>query len=191
MALHDEIAILDVDGVFANFTEYYLEIVNEVLDTHYTESDIVHYGIDECLGLTKDEQRRIEAEILGLDFARNLSVLPGSVEGYRALAKVCTPIFCTSIKKSNYTWTYDRAAWLDEHLFGSGREVAFTKHKYLVQGRIFVDDMPYHVEKWMKWNPKGTGVLWKRWYNEGHCPAGATHTNDWDVLKGLMTDGSR
>lgn len=189
--MHDEIALLDVDGVFANFIEHYLEIVNECFDTKHTASDITHYDIDECLGLGEEERAVVNAQILKLDFARNLSVLPGSVDGYTKLAEVCTPVFCTSVLRANYTWTYDRSAWLDEHLFGSGREVIYTKLKHLCRGRIFVDDMPYHVEKWMKWNPEGTGVLWRRWYNEAHCPAGAVHTDDWDVLKGLMTDGRK
>jgi len=188
--MHSKIALLDVDGVLADFIEHYLEIVNECFDTEHAASAITSYDVDECLGLSEDERHTVNREILNLDFARNLSVLPGAVAGFRKLATVCTPVFCTSVLKSNYTWTYDRSAWLDEHLGdGWGREVIYTKLKHLSRGRMFVDDMPYHVEKWMKWNPEGIGVLWKQPYNKNHCPEGAVLTNDWDVLKGLMTDG--
>jgi len=157
--------LIDVDGVVANFAEAFVEVVNEVLDRNHVESDIITYDFSDSLGLDDYDWQVLDRTLGSIGLAEGLDTYPGAVEGVRSLMGVAEVYFVTSILKVCSTWTYDRTQWLKK-LFGDAVEerIVFTDQKQLVQGDIFIDDMPANVNKWAKHN-RGVAVLWEQRHN--------------------------
>jgi 5'-nucleotidase len=48
--------------------------------------------------------------------------------------------------------------WLDKYL-GTDIDVTMTRDKGLVYGRVFVDDWPKYIQKWLTWRKNGVVIM--------------------------------
>ena len=190
------IALIDVDGVGADYVFGYLRHANTVLGTSYTKDNITEHDVEKSLGLSTEERNQVRMEIDRMRMARTLPVLPGFVDGVKRLAESANIFFITSSLTSSQTWEWDRRAWLDQNFGdGWGKKAQFVKDKYLFQGDIFIDDSPENVDKWAtynKWDHHKSPILWSQWYNAKHSSdSRLVRANNWDYIEKLVWDKTK
>lgn len=177
MGVMDKILLLDVDGVVANFGQYYLDIVESKLGYKYNILDLVEWNYSDVMNLSKYEIEIIEHELHLPGCASRLEPHEGAVLGVLSLLEVCDVRFVTAPLRGNPTWVYDRNSWLRGY-FGS--EVAdrtiYAQDKSLVYGDIFVDDKVSNLLGWRF----GVPIIWDQVYNRG-CEF--RRMSDWDELR--------
>ncbi len=153
--------LLDCDGVLCNF----LAGAIPVLEKHLGES---HDGRDDEWDLFSKYPKEIEKKCYN-DFSVEgfCSSLPPYEEAKEAiprLGKIATIYVVTAPLNGPY-WVTEREKWLASHFGIPRHRVVHTSAKYLVQGKVFVDDKPEHVEEWKKSNEGGWALLWDMPYN--------------------------
>jgi 5'(3')-deoxyribonucleotidase len=158
--------LIDVDGVFANFADYYLDYLNFVFETNYKYEDITDFDMEKSLELNDFQKFIMDRWRSKPGIASNLSVDQDVVDTIILLDAISDVYFLTSHLSSNPTWVYERDLWLQHH-FGPnlGRKVIYTKHKQAVTGDIFIDDCYENIVKWAEYNPKGAAYLWTAPWN--------------------------
>jgi len=64
-------------------------------------------------------------------------------------------------------WT-EKVQWCQKNLEDSDDSITITGDKSLVYGRVLVDDYPGYMDRWLKWRPRGLGIMPAHHYNEGY-----------------------
>jgi 5'(3')-deoxyribonucleotidase len=173
----DKILLLDVDGVVANFGQYYLDIVESKLGYKYNISDLVEWNYWDVMKLSEYERQIIDHELHLPGCASRLEPHEGAVAGVLGLIEVCDVRFVTAPLRGNSTWVYDRNLWLREYF---GFEVAdrtiYAQDKSLIYGDIFVDDKISNLSDWRF----GVPIIWDHLYNRG-CEF--RRMSDWSELR--------
>ncbi len=154
-------ALLDVDGVVADFTGDLLRAINSPL----TEADITQWDLFALLGDRAEAARDVCKQDV---FWRHMTLVPGAPEGVAKLqAEGYEIVWVTSPYYACVTWEDARRDWL-YRTFGSGpRQMISTSLKYLVHGDVLIDDKPSHVTDWMK-TTDGIAYLYDRPHNQDH-----------------------
>lgn len=153
--------LCDVDGVIADFTGFYLKLVENVSGCVYAREQVRRWSMKDSLGLPdwveQDVNRLIHEPGSGL----KIEAYPEAVEAVRSLSAAYDLYFVTSPFATAPTWVHDREQWLAKH-FGRdlAKKVVHTDRKYLIAGDALVDDKPSHVEEWSSAHPAGVAVLW-------------------------------
>lgn len=178
--------LLDVDGVLADFTSGYVDIINTQCGTRFTAADVNQWDVCGALRLTKADAARAKRAIgAAQGFAANLRHYPGSIAAVVRLAAIADVRIVTSPWNSNPTWTHDREAWLWKWFDIPHAHVHHTSEKWRVWGDVFVDDKLEAVKAWQaKW-PAGAGILWRTPHNIGETWDGVT-TNNWDEVIAIV-----
>jgi hypothetical protein len=65
--------------------------------------------------------------------------------------------------KTTSAWT-EKVEWCRKHL-SKDVKVTITEDKGLFYGRVLVDDYPDYMLRWLKWRPRGIGIMPKHHYN--------------------------
>lgn len=153
--------LCDVDGVIADFSGFYLKLVERVCGCVYAREQVTQWSMKDSLGLPDWVEEDVNRLIHEPGSGRTIEAFPGAVEAVRALSAAYDLYFVTSPFSSAPTWVHDREQWLDDR-FGRelARKVVHTDRKYLVAGDAIVDDKPSHVEEWSAAHPTGVAVLW-------------------------------
>ena len=64
-------------------------------------------------------------------------------------------------------WT-EKVNWCLKHIKDPENSITITGDKSLVYGRVLVDDYPEYMDLWLKWRPRGLGIMPAHHYNEGY-----------------------
>jgi len=154
------IALLDVDGVVADFTGTLLRTLGSSL----TPADITEYDIFRLLG---DQREQAYAICQDEEFWRRLDVIPGAAEGVEKLRSEGYSVYwVTSPWYTCKGWYLARGAWLKEHFGTPYRHMLPLSEKAMVDGDVFIDDRPDMVVAWWARRGDGVSLLYDQPYNE-------------------------
>ena len=64
-------------------------------------------------------------------------------------------------------WT-EKLVWCQNHIKDPDDSITITGDKSLVYGKVLVDDFPGYMDRWLKWRPRGLGIMPVHHYNEGY-----------------------
>jgi 5'(3')-deoxyribonucleotidase len=153
-------AVLDVDGVVANFIGHLLTTIRAEI----TPEDVTVWDV---FGLLSPAKRRTAVEVLACpDFWRTQPVLPLALEAVAEIERHYDVYWATSPWLDCSEWDHVRRAWLKTHFDAPSERVAVLSCKYLITADLFIDDRPSHVEDWKAWHPHtGLGLLFDAPYN--------------------------
>lgn len=182
--------LMDVDGVIGNFNKLYLDCLLEATGIKKEEKDVTVYNIATALKLT-EEQDAAAWQVLNLPGrAFTIEPYPDAVESVVKLSLITDLYFVTAPVGTSRTWVYDRDQWLQLY-FGPdlGKKVNYTSQKHICSGDFLVEDKPSTLSEWQYFNPKGTGILWERPYNEESTIEAAVRLSDWESLIMMITEG--
>lgn len=159
--------LLDVDGVIADFTGFYLDCVEQTTGRRYVHDDVTEWSISKALGLSNRERAETEALIERPGAALKIRELPGAVDAVKQIMALADVYFVTSPWDSNPTWSHDRREWLLLRFGDLGKRVVHTNCKEVVVGDLLVDDKPDNLIAWSKDPRNGVPVLWDHPSNRG------------------------
>ncbi len=160
----DIIALLDMDGVVADFTGHCLTHFAPHLKNHeVTDWNLAcHWGWD-------DDQLWAAIDKLGEEFWETIPAYPWHEALWSLAESVGEPLYCSSPSHSALA-TAGKQRWLQK-LHGNKFEgFIFTKHKHLLTSTdtILIDDKDGNVERW---NARAASlghrpaILFPRWWN--------------------------
>lgn len=155
-------AILDVDGVIADFAGYLLRLVAPALRVEdITTWDVFGY-------LNEDQGNAARLILANPDFWRTQPTILGAIDGVAFIRRAFDEVvFVTSPWPGCAGWGNARKAWLAEKLGVERKSVHISECKYPISGDVFVDDKPSHVLAWMQHNPQGEGYVFGAPHNRG------------------------
>jgi 5'(3')-deoxyribonucleotidase len=183
------VALLDCDGVLADFVGGFLKLLGATTDRWFTPEQVTHFDIGASLGLSPAESAAAKRAISSTPgFCSALAVLPGAVDGVRALREIADVYIVTSPWNSCPTWTHEREAWLKRHLGIPHSHVVHTSAKHLVRGDVFVDDKTEAVIAWQVVHPRGIGVQWHTPHNRLDEWSGPS-TKSWAHVEAMTLGG--
>lgn len=135
--------LLDIDEVFC-FCGF-LEAVNEFLGTNYEIDDFTNYYIDEA-AIPKERMEEFNNFIKGKNMYENPFILPGAIEGIRALSEEYDIYVCSScinpfdIENSGRRFA-DKYDMLLKYLpFLDPGHFIFTSAKHMFKADVQIDD---------------------------------------------------
>jgi 5'(3')-deoxyribonucleotidase len=146
--------LIDVDGPLADF----VEATRRGLGGTWTHKDVTTWDFSGC---AEFDMRAAEKLWASEGFCANIPIIPGAVEGVRALASIGDIYYVTSPLKHSPHWMWERSQWLARY-FPRG-PVIFTKDKSVVVGDFLIEDKPQHLASW-DW---GIRICWDTPYNQG------------------------
>ena len=130
--------------------------------------------------ITSYDNPAIIAALTRPNFALDMFEYEGARQGIYDLVEAGhNVVFVTAPYPENDTWAHDREIWLEERF--PGFPVVHTKHKYLIDGDVFIDDSPANVQRWQDCHQDGYAVLWARPWNREVTDAWC-RTNSWTKL---------
>lgn len=73
--------------------------------------------------------------------------------------------------------SYNSSAWAQKVQYCKDNlskdvKITITEDKSMMYGKVLVDDYPAYMEDWLRWRPRGLGIMPRHDYNEGY-----THQN--------------
>lgn len=175
--------LIDVDGVIANFIDFYTCIVSETLKKEFTITKPL-WDIGEAIGLSEQEKNKVHSVLFSRGAALNIKPYDGAVEAVNEISEFCDIYFVTAPLEESETWAHDRIKWLTNY-FGQnlGGQYILTRDKFTVRGDIFIDDKTENIIEWKKNWPSCLPILWAHEYNS--LMPGIIRTNKWSRVKSL------
>jgi FMN phosphatase YigB (HAD superfamily) len=72
-------------------------------------------------------------------------------------------------RRTHEAWT-QKAKWCHCHVkpLAPDMQVTITEDKGLVYGKVLVDDYPPYMDRWLKFRPRGLGIMPAQPWNEGY-----------------------
>lgn len=189
--------LLDVDGILADFVGRALTILERLCGHRYNPDELLTWevfdGVREAHRRYKDA---VYAEMAAAGGCAAIPVYPGAQEGVGRLCAVADVIIVTSPFPHSPTWMYERELWLHQHFDIHAAKIIHARHKYRIEGDIFVDDKHSHVVNWIAARRSmggRAGILWSRPYNDGPNDEYAQlwRTNSWDNLFRVVERAAR
>lgn len=172
------ILLLDVDGVVANFSKFYIDIAKTIVKRDLpSEHQLTSRNAGKALGLSMRERSHIEMILHAPGKNQEMEPYHDSVLHIQHLFTKADVLFVTQPMETSPTWVYDRKLWLIK-LFGINNvRVINTYYKEYTHGDIFVDDKPSNIIKWENFahtSDERSGLLWAHTYNHPNiCPEAA------------------
>ncbi len=149
----EDIALFDLDGTLCDYERALLEKLEELRSPHesqYTSPirDAPPYikRRADMIRASEEWWENLPRLQLGwdiLELAKNLD--------YRIMILTQGP------KKNPSSWS-GKKKWIDKNL-GEDVDVTITRDKGLIYGKVFVDDFPDYVNRWLKWRTRGTVIM--------------------------------
>ena len=169
------IVLLDMDGVVADFTGKLIEMYNHLTNEGVKMSDIRSVKTTKWVGDPYTMRKIIDST----GFIRNLSPLPGAIDGVREIHKAGHKIFFVSNGTNCTTSGHEKRDWLN-YYFGDlwkKAPLVLTYYKHLVRGDCLVDD---NVKNLQNLHPTTHPLLWHQPYNADVL--GYERVYDWSHL---------
>lgn len=155
-------ALVDVDGVLADFHTPALEVVEKLSGRKYRTEEFTTWDMFDLI------PREYEAACFEVynepGFCSTFKPFPGAIEAIAELEEHMDVYIVTS-PMYGPTWVHDRARWLTKHFNIPFKKQVHTGAKYLVTGDIFIDDAWKHIESWGEQHLQGMPILWDQPYN--------------------------
>jgi len=175
MTNHRKVALLDVDGVVADFTGHLLKLVGSVLTTE----DV---NVWQVLDLLSSSEKKQANKILNEpDFWISQPVLDGAREGVAKLGEHFDIYWATSPWIGCIGWDDARRGWLKKHFDVEHDRVAILSCKHICAADLFIDDRDTNIEKWSARN-KGSAFLFDAPYNRQVAHPRMTWDSDIDAI---------
>jgi 5'-nucleotidase len=178
------IILVDQDGVLADYTKRYLEVIAD----HFPELPFLLPEEADKFDTEKHFPEEYHAQIDALSvqagFFRSLPPIPGALDAMREMLSLGYDVrICTAPKKVFHHCVPEKFLWVEQHL---GREwverIVMTRDKTLVSGAILIDDKPKvtGVRK-----PEWEHIVFDRPYNKNAKGRRCDWSNFRDVLPSL------
>jgi 5'(3')-deoxyribonucleotidase len=181
--------LLDIDGVAADFVGGALDVLHTLTGIRYDSESVTEWEVFDSLPVTASIcKAQVYATLKGTGGCASLRVLPGAIEGVRALSEHADLIAITAPFKGSRTWAHEREEWIERYFPGQFKYVIHTRHKERVHGDVFVDDKESHVNEWVDYwsrrEPGGIGIHWSSPRRGEKLHHLAVQAKDWsDVVK--------
>jgi len=168
---HKLVALLDVDGVLADFLSPVMTKMNEITGADVKYDDVTTWKVEDVYSFYDDKAGDLIWEIIKQPgFCESLKMYPGADDFVYHLSKMFDVYFVTAPCDSP-TWVAERNIWLCSHLGEEYvKKTVYTKNKHLVKGDLFIDDSFNNCTEWQESFPTMTSVLWTQPYNKQHRP---------------------
>lgn len=174
------IALVDCDGVLADFASPVIAHCNALTGRRFEFADLTDFEIEKLYPeLTFDQ---VFGPCSKEGFCLGLSAFPGAREGLDSLRRVAKVVALTAPWWPSKHWHAERTVWLIEEMGFASGDIIFASKKQLVRGDLIIDDRYSHVKPWCKANPDKRGFLWSRPYNRDPGSDLVTLTNSWDEV---------
>lgn len=190
-------ALVDCDGVLADFLTPCLDIINRLMtecsceagkpgysptmrhhstcifeigrwDRPRTLDEMTNWNIFECLGVPPEVKSETYRRMKKPGWCEyRINPLPGAQEGIQLLRDAKIEIFVVTSPMSGDTWHSERERWLKRHFDVNHDHVIHAQKKHVITGQCLIDDKPSHVEDWVSHNGP-LGVLWEYHTNRGY-----------------------
>jgi len=172
-----EDAVVDADGVLADFSDHLLKLVGSDL----TIDDVTEWNIFKFM---TDKQREHAFRLLrGPVF---WSMQPPLAEGIELVRKLREAKLHVVVATSPWLecdqWESVRRLWLFRHFDVHERDYYPVVNKSRVPGALYIDDRYSHVEEWHAAYPDKVEILWDQPYNRDDPAPHRARSAD-DVLR--------
>lgn len=164
----DDVEFLaDVDGVFANFIQRALDVVERLSGTRYRVEDMKTWDMFDMIPRTYEDACYVCFKEPG--FCSSIEPYPGAKQVVKALDAATHLYFVTS-PLNGPNWVHERTEWLKEHFGTPSKRVINASAKWQVAGDILLDDRPANLYPWLDRHPRGIALLWDQPYNQTATP---------------------
>lgn len=171
-------AILDVDGVVADFLGHVLGAVG------YEHGRETIKDYDFRAALTLAQQEKMTQVLADSTFWETIPIIPGALEGVDNIrSEGHELIWATSPWVPCRGWESVRREWLKRYFDVEPDEIVFTFQKHILTADFFIDDRPDSVVAWQRAHSHGIAFLFDAPYNAQFLWPRRMH---WEV----ETDGS-
>lgn len=170
------IALLDVDGVLANFSQYVIDTAG----VNMTLADITQWDLFSLMG---DKGREAKRCLKDPNWWSEIQPMPGAQRAIERIRENYHVVAITAPWLSCIGWGEARRFWLDLHFDIEPRDVIIASQKELVRGALFIDDKPETVKAWHLANPNSNAFLFDAAYNQ-NCGAGFERLYGWEGFGG-------
>ncbi len=155
------IVLTDCDEVLCEFLIPAIKIAEQLTGDSYPLESFKGSMFQDFL--PEETTKLLDLELSKHGFVTNLKPYPHALEAVAELRKLGCEIFCiTSPMEHHPTWGFERMRWVKTHFGIDRHHIGQIAAKYLVQGDIFIDDLPKNVEAWQKKNINGKAFLLRR-----------------------------
>jgi len=163
--MHKRRALIDVDGVLADFVGGSKPIIERLLGRKTTEADFMRWDVTVCLK-EPDLKKQFDDAIDSPGFCTSLKPYPGAQDGIESIREIgYEVVFVTSHRLTSPTWVHERDAWLKKHFRASSYDMVHCMRKEFVCGDFILDDRPRTVATWAEYHTKSKAYLWHQAYN--------------------------
>jgi len=154
--------LVDMDGVLCNLIEKWFRLYNKEYGDDLSIEKLVEWGPHRFARAGSAVYKYLSQP----GFFRDLSPIPGAVEGVRSLMERGHDVVVVTAARRGHR---DKLEWLRQRLpFLDTRNIVFAHRKELVRGDVLFDDAPHNLEAFA---PFGQPVAMAYPYNEGvGCP---------------------
>lgn len=156
-------ALVDVDGVVADFSQHVIDSVGSSL----TVADITRWDIFGLIEEADGSAKKVAAlaAMEDMQFWNTLPIMEGAVEGLKELRKTYDVFWVTSPWPTCHGWDVARRNWIVKNFQASPDHVVVTNAKFICAGNVFIDDKIDNVKAWAEHNPEGRALLFSAPYN--------------------------
>ena len=165
------IALVDVDGVLADFVGATLDIIEAEFGERFDRSVVTKWNLFECFDVAgrhpKEYSRVCSRYFEKPGFAQTgLRPIVESVVGFKKLRTVAEDVYIVSAPWiTSTTWTYYRTLWLKQNFDIDADHIVYTSSKHVVAGDVLIDDNANFIDNWSRSNSSSLGLLWDASYN--------------------------
>ncbi len=155
--------ISDVDGVWLDFVDRFLDVARGKHGVKATEADVTQWDICKALHLDAEVERSIYDVMLSPGYARSIEPYPEARAILGRHMQRHEWYFATSPMRvfdgRSLTWTSDREWSLHHHFAIPAKRVIHASCKEVVRGDLLIEDSPDNVEKWVA-DSDEAGIAW-------------------------------
>jgi 5'(3')-deoxyribonucleotidase len=195
--------LLDCDGPLANFTEAYVNALNDMEGTDHKASDASEWYILSSLGYSGEEAIRLAKKmaerVCEPGFCHNIKPQPWAKEMFDELSDIGEIIIVTSPFPGSMRWMGERVKWLEYYFRVSHKDIIFASRKDMVTGDCLIDDKMSHVHDWAENFLGRESILFPLKTNAGEeipphripGPSRVNRATDWRDVVRLVSDMER
>lgn len=102
------IVAVDIDGVFANFIAWSLDVIHRITGRRYEHDDVTEYRMEKVFGLSVEETNEWIRQMSMPGVCASLNAYPGSRQTIDALREFANVFAVTQPFDSSATWDGER-----------------------------------------------------------------------------------
>lgn len=177
---------LDMDGIIADFNRYAIRVYNELYEAILEEDKCNEYLNDHEVVHPDIKPKDLRRPFRDPGFFISLPVIPGAKEAIALLEKEYQIFIITTQYWGNPTCVHEKYVWLKRHFPSLVDSAIFTKHKYLVNLDVLVDDRNSNRLTYKDNNPHSlTATLAYPWTTVGTADI---IEDNWELLAKKLID---